>query len=164
MENEAVEQCISSLDGESDLALINEINHTIKNTINLRQLKINAQTDTLNLLVNNLNLTKNLNEKEDSKKKSASEKEYLHLSEMEKFEKMKLKESKVKVNLNNEIVELENSLNKLKDDLANLKGEEDRFDELPPDETILKLKLARSLGINMIQDANGNFTKAHISN
>ncbi|KAL1925054.1 uncharacterized protein VTP21DRAFT_4708 [Calcarisporiella thermophila] len=57
---------------------------------------------------------------------------------------------------------LEATLHQLREEMAELDREEEEEKDIPPDETLLKLHLCRQLGIDLVEDGCGNFTKARI--
>lgn len=77
--------------------------------------------------------------------------------------------TKAKFSLSHEVNELEKVNQKLKDQLAQLEQEEQRLEEeynkendVLPDETTLKLQIAKSMGIELIAN-QGVYDKARIS-
>ncbi|KAK9768546.1 hypothetical protein K7432_000756 [Basidiobolus ranarum] len=150
-----IKQTIDTFQPSGDLNVIRYVNKLLSQTDELRQKHANECKDINKTLENELELAKS----STSSYKALAvdlQGENVHNLEREKlFLTKQLQDSEAKLgSLKSELQQLEEELTELTD----LPIE----DDLAPDQTILKLQIYRSLGIDAIPDEQGNLNKVRV--
>ncbi|ORX90567.1 Spc24-domain-containing protein [Basidiobolus meristosporus CBS 931.73] len=150
-----IKQTIDTFQPSGDLDVIRYVNKLLTQTEELRQKHANECKDINKTLENELELAKSST---TSYKSLANDLkgENVHNLEREKlFLSKQLQDSETKLgSLKTELEQLESELA----ELTSLPVE----DELAPDQTILKLQIYRSLGVDVIPDELGNLNKIRV--
>ncbi|KAL3898896.1 MAG: hypothetical protein SGCHY_002422 [Lobulomycetales sp.] len=156
---------LAQLDASTDLLLLKDIDSTILSTNDLRSKKLQAAMDTARALERSIASQRQSAERYHAKETRLQE----HNAQMAQLERDRLADESACSDLRDSVSQLQFSLSRAQEALRSLDAQVEAESSLPPDETLLKLKLARGLGVSLIEapvdgESSGlrRYVKAHV--
>lgn len=151
-----ISQTLANIQSASDLYTIHKISNASRHISETRQKQRQDTRQTLRSLSRQLELAK-----ANAERPAGAQDEFQHSNTMVELDREKFSLAKNINELEQSVASLDAQLARLKEEWN--KGEEEQVeDEFPVDQTVLKLKICRSLGFDLVEDEAGIFTKAII--
>jgi hypothetical protein len=149
---------LSQLDAKTDLVLLRDLDLTLSTTAETRS----AQLDVLLDIARGLSRTVAGGKAVADRHHARETRTQTHEAALAELDRESMRDTAACSDLRDSITALTRELKRAEESLRVLEEQAERDASLPPDETLLKLKIARGLGITLIEDSVGAYSKAHI--
>jgi len=143
-------------DPSGDVDAVHRIAETMRQTEEIRKQGKEESLGVLRALSRKLEIAKTA-----AARPPGAPDEHTHTQNMVALDREKFALAKNINELEQGVSSLVAGLQQVKDEIVALEAEEAE-EEVPPDQTVLKLQICRSLGIELVEDAFGNYTKVRI--
>ncbi|RUP47543.1 Spc24 subunit of Ndc80-domain-containing protein [Jimgerdemannia flammicorona] len=151
-----IQQTVAMFNPSGDVEAVHRISETMRQTEEIRKKSRQESQGVLRALSRKLESVKS-----GATRPPGVADEHAHAARMVGLDREKFALAKGINELEQNLSSLEAGLQQIRDEIAALEAE-DAEEEVPPDQTVLKLQIYRSLGIELVEDAVGNYTKARI--
>jgi hypothetical protein len=149
---------LSQLDAKTDLILLRDLDLTLSTTAETRQSQLSTQLDIARALSRTVAGGKAVADRHHARLTRTQ----THEAALAELDRESMRDTATCSDLRDSITGLEWELKRAEESLRVLEEQAVLDASMPPDETLLKLKIARGLGITLIEDSAGVYSKAHI--